>query len=84
MRRIRSGSSAHSFLSRPFSRSTAPRSWYSFFQRAVPEARHVGNVRAAKGGSEDGVLADQGDGAGPGRQGVELLASAMPTIVRIE
>jgi hypothetical protein len=28
------GSSAHSFLSRPFSRSTAPRWRYSFFQRS--------------------------------------------------
>jgi hypothetical protein len=36
-------------------------------------ARDAGNVRAAKGHAQGGVLADQGDGARPGRQGVEVL-----------
>jgi hypothetical protein len=36
-------------------------------------ARHAGNVGAAQGGAEGGVLADQGDGTGPSRQGVEAL-----------
>jgi len=37
------------------------------------DARHVGNVGAADGSPQGGVLGDQGDGAGPGRQGVERL-----------
>jgi hypothetical protein len=36
-------------------------------------AGHIGRLRATKGGAEGGVLGDQGDGAGPGRQRVEAL-----------
>jgi hypothetical protein len=37
------------------------------------DTRDAGNVGTSEGGAEGGVLADQGDGAGPGRQGVEAL-----------
>jgi hypothetical protein len=36
-------------------------------------ARHAGHIGAADGGAQGVVLADQSDGAGPGRQGVERL-----------
>jgi hypothetical protein len=36
-------------------------------------ARHAGNVRAAKRHAKCGVLADQGHGARPGRQRVDVL-----------
>jgi hypothetical protein len=37
------------------------------------DARHVGNLRATQGGAEGGVLSDQGDGTGPGRQRIDAL-----------
>jgi hypothetical protein len=40
---------------------------------ASVDARHVGRVGAAKRGAEGGVLADQGNGTGPSRQGVKGL-----------
>jgi hypothetical protein len=36
-------------------------------------ARDTGNVRATEGGAQGGVLAHQGDGSRPGRQGVKRL-----------
>jgi len=42
------------------------------------DAGHVGRVGVADGGPEGSVLADQGDGTGPGRQGVEALDEAGP------
>ena len=36
-------------------------------------AGHIGRVGATDGRAKGGMLRDEGDGAGPGRQGVEAL-----------